>query len=83
MTTYSIHADELVEKRLDEIWRAHHDFTEAMPDDADGCTGESVLRLYARIAEQRRAIDQLGAAVATRDGFGNCQSIGPDVLVQR
>lgn len=83
MTAYSIHADELVQKRLDEIWRAHFEFTETIPDDADGCTGETVLHLYARNAEQRRAIDQLGAAVATRDGMGNCQSVGPDVLVQR
>jgi len=73
----------LVEQRLIEIWCAHHDFTDAIPNEAAECTGETVLHMYARNAEQRRAIDQLGAAVATRDGMDQCQSLGPDVLVQR
>ena len=68
--------------RLVELGDTAEEFTSAIPPSIDACPGADVLRLRRRLGYLSRAIDQLGAAVATRDGYGCSMSDGPDVEVQ-
>lgn len=69
--------------RLVELGDTADEFTSAIPPSIDTCTGADVLRLRRRHATVGRAIDQLGAAVATRDGYGCSMSDGPDTGERR
>ena len=73
----------IVTRRRIELLDAFDALTDVYPSSNEACTAKAIERLRKRHATVGRAIDQLGAAVATRDGFGESQSIGPDVAVQR
>ena len=80
-STYSITAHDLVQQRNVELGEAISELIRAYQYGPNLYTGRTIAQLHRINADVGRAIDQLGAAVATRDGFSACQSIGPDVAL--
>lgn len=81
--TATITQEQLVTLRRIELYDALDELTSLMPPTDEGMTEQTLRRMRHRCGALINLLYQCSEAVATRDGMGNCQSIGPDVLVQR
>ena len=73
--------EKIVSLRRIELYDALDELTSLMPPTDEGMTEQTLRKMRHRCGAVINLLYQCSEAVATRDGFSACQSIGPDVAL--